>query len=229
MRTFGAPSASTVPSAKAVGSGRRSRETALASFSNATKRSIGLSGISAVTAEDRTNHAAQHRAAKASSRRPAALLDVRRRDDAVRQARERQRLEQYAAWSAEPRKEQSFPAEERRLHAGHHFDVVLDPLLHGHEAPGVDAQRFARRQPDLVQRAARVQEDQAIGALDPLENEPFAAKKSGADSFRERDGHVHTPRRAQEAVLLRDDDPAPLGQLHRPDLAGKMRREGDVL
>src|SRR4029450_8759853 len=66
----------------------------------------------------------------------------RRLVDAVGQSAERQRLQPHLARSAQRRKEQSLPAEERRLHLADELDVVAHRGLQRHQAAGVDAQGF---------------------------------------------------------------------------------------
>src|SRR4051812_43071488 len=131
MRTDGWPPSPTVPSANAVGSGRRSTPTSRASASSAVNRSNGSrrgasGGASLIATED----AAEQRATEPTEH--AAFLDARaagtrrRRDDAVGETRERHRLEDHAAGPRESGEEEPFAAEERRLDAGHHLDVVAN-------------------------------------------------------------------------------------------------------
>src|SRR5206468_754508 len=121
----------------------------------------------------------------------------RRGDDAVGQARERQRLQDDATWPRELRKEQSLAAEERGLDAGHHLNVVVHRLFQSDETAGVHAQRFSLRQLRLGQCARRVQKRETV-ASEPLEDETLASEESGADSPVEGDADVDTERRAEK-------------------------------
>src|SRR5687767_7577964 len=135
MRAEGWPSRPTVASANAVGSGRRSIPTRRASSRSAAKRAIGsevgssydgatraLAVVTIEQAAQRAEHTAFLTAAAAGARR--------RSKDPVGQARERQRLEYDTPRTGELDEEQSLTAEQRRLDARHHLNVVVDALLH---------------------------------------------------------------------------------------------------
>ena len=64
------------------------------------------------------------------------------RRDPVREAGEGQGLQDDATGAGQLHEEQAFTAEQRRLDARHHLDVVVDRIFHRHDAAGVDAQDF---------------------------------------------------------------------------------------
>src|SRR5206468_12444820 len=64
----------------------------------------------------------------------------RRLVEPIGQPAERQRLQPHLAGTAQGREEQSFSAEERRLHAAHELDVVVDRRLQRDQATRVNAQ-----------------------------------------------------------------------------------------
>ena len=76
----------------------------------------------------------------------------------------------------------------------------------------------------LLQGPARVHERPPV-PLEALHDEPFAAEEAGAEAPLEGDPDAHALRGGEERVLLRDDLPAELRQVHRLDLPGIGRRE----
>src|SRR5687768_8668181 len=131
-----------------------------------------------------------------------------RGDDAVGEARERERLENDPARSRQENEEETLSAKERGFHAGHHLNVVSDAVFHRDETARVNAQRLAGSELHLRQRARRVEEREAV-AVEALQDEPFAAEEAGSDAAVERDAHFDPEGRAQERVLLRDDPAIP--------------------
>src|SRR5262245_8017766 len=174
--------------------------------------------------------AVQQTAERAEDRALAAATAAglrRRRVDASSQAAERQRLQPHASRSAHRREEETLAAEERRLDAAHHLDVVAHRRLHTDEAAGVDAQDLARTQVALHERAAGVDEAPAV-ALQTLHDEALAAEQADAELALERDADRHTLGGDQERVLLADDLAAHLGQVRGHDLARDGGAEGDA-
>src|SRR6185369_10525909 len=163
MRTDGCPSAPTVARANAVGSGSRSGPTSVATASSSTNRSNGSRSSTPIagTLLIATEHTAEDRAAEptehASFLLARAARTRRRGNDPVGEPREGHRLKDHPSGPRERGEEQSFPAEQRRLHPGHELDVVLDACLHRDDAAGVDAQHLARFQLLLPQRARGVE------------------------------------------------------------------------
>ena len=123
--------------------------------------------------------------------------------DAIGQAAERQRLQPHVAGPGERGEEQALAAEERRLHPADELDVVVDRRLHRDQAAGVDAQRLARLELQLVQHAAGVDEGEAV-ALQALHDEALAAEQAGADLPLEGDADRDALGGAEERVLLAD-------------------------
>ncbi len=99
------------------------------------------------------------------------------RDDATRQPTQRQRLQPHVPRAAQRREEQAFAAEKRALDVADVLDVVVDTRLKGDETSRVDAQRFTRSELALINRAAGVNEREAV-ALQALQDEAFAAEES---------------------------------------------------
>src|SRR3569833_3236228 len=185
----------------------------------------------AISVEHRAEHATDQtcRADVAESLVVLMAAVIRRRgENAVGETGERHRLQQYATRPLQSGEEEPFAAEQGRLDARHHLNVVVDTRVHRDDAAGVHAQPFTRLKIYLVHRARRVQERHA-NAIDALENEAFAAEEAGADAAGERDRHVRAARRAEERVLLRDDRSAPVAEIDGFDLAREMRQEGNVL
>ena len=79
-----------------------------------------------------------------------------------------------------------------------------------------------------MHRAAGVHEAEAV-AFELLHDEPFAAEQADAELALEGDADRDALGRAEERVLLADQLPAELLQIHRQDLAGIRRRERDLL
>ena len=152
----------------------------------------------------------------------------RGRDDAIREAAQRQRLQPDVSGAAQRREEQTFAAEERRFDFADGLDVVLHRRLEGHDAAGVHAQRFADAELLLDDGAARVNERPSV-ALQALHDEALAAEKTGADLLVERDADAHALRGAEEGILLRDQFTANLRQVNGNDLAWIRRAERDLL
>src|SRR5690242_15076190 len=167
-----------------------------------------------VAVDHRADHAAEDSASEpAKSFLTTHATGTRRGgENAIRKSRKRHRLQQYASRPAKSREKQPLATEERCLDTRNHLDVVVDLLLHRHEASGVDAKRFSGGESDFVQRTRRMEEGQPV-ALDALENESLAAKESGADTLGKCDRNVRAARRHEERILLRDDRPAPITQI----------------
>ena len=102
------------------------------------------------------------------------------------------------------REEDAFAAEQRRLDPADELDVVVDARLQRHQAAGVDAQRLAGREIEVMNRAAGVHEAQAV-AFELLHDEAFAAEQPDAELLLERDADRDAAGRAEERVLLADE------------------------
>ncbi len=122
--------------------------------------------------------------------------------------------------------ERAFAAEEHGLEVAGHLDVVADTRREGDQASGVDSQGLTL-QMLLDDRAARVDEDLAV-ALQPLQDEPLAAEESGSETLLEGDADTGALGRTEKGVFLAKELAAVRGQIHRDDLAGIGRREGDM-
>ena len=120
-------------------------------------------------------------------------------------------------------KNRPFAAEERGLHPADELDVVVDRRLHRDQAAGVDAQRLARLELQLVQHAAGVDEREAV-ALQPLHDEALAAEQAGADLLLEGDADRDALGGAEERVLLADQLAAERLEVHRQDAARDRAR-----
>ena len=105
--------------------------------------------------------------------------------------------------------------------------VVVDAVGEGHQATGVDPQRLAI-QLAADQRAAGVDEDQAI-ALELLQDEALAAEETGAQALGEGDADPGAIGCAEERVLLAEQAPADIVQVHRHHAARIGRGKGHVL
>ena len=98
--------------------------------------------------------------------------------------------------------------------------------LEGDQAAGIDAQRFAL-QLALDDGAAGVDEDHAV-ALQALQDKPLAAEEAGAEPALEGDADLGAGGGTEEGVFLAEDLAAHPAQVHRDDLAGIGRGEGDM-
>src|SRR4051812_40232995 len=112
MRTDGWPSSPTVPSANAVGSGRRSGPTSRAAassvvkWSNGSRTGAGAGASLLIPTEDAAEQRATEPAEHTSFLHARAPRARRGSDNAVGESREGHRLQQYAARSGERREEQ---------------------------------------------------------------------------------------------------------------------------
>src|SRR6478609_3676080 len=213
MRTEGCPSSPTVARANAVGSGRRSGPTLVATASSSTKRSNGSRSATKVVeslliapedaaekgAAEPTEHAAFLLATAARARRGG--------DDPVGEPREGHRLQDHLSRARERGEEEPLSAEQRRLHPRDELDVVLDALLHRHDAARIHTEHIARLEVLLPERAGCMKHRHAVAA-DALQDESLAAEEARADSLGERDVHLRPLRRAEEGIILRNDDAA---------------------
>src|SRR5215218_4104485 len=149
------------------------------------------------------------------------------RNDAVSETRERQCLENDAAWSGEFDEEQTFAAEQCGLHSRDRLNVIVDGRLECHEAAGIDTEDFTRFELHRVKRPAGMQEHEAV-ARELLQDESLAAEEAGTEPARERDAHVDAASAAEERVLLRDERSADVAQVDGLDLPGVWRGKRDI-
>ena len=70
-------------------------------------------------------------------------------------------------------------------------------------------------------------ESQAV-TFELLQDEPLTAEKTGTQALAEADADLRTVSRAEKGILLADQRAAEAAQLHRHDLAGIRRGEGDA-
>ena len=165
-----------------------------------------------------------------SSRRPAPLTPGDGLDDAIGQAAERQRLQPDVARArCSVAKNRPFAAEERGLHAADELDVVVDRRLQRDEAAGVDAQRLARL--ELAARAACRRRGRRRGRrrCRRCMMKPSPPNRP-TPIFLWKAMPIETPLAAQrnESFWQISSPPSCL-EVHRQDVAGVGRGEGDVL
>src|SRR5688572_23259841 len=149
-------------------------------------------------------------------------------EHAAGQAREWQRLEPDASGAGEGGEEEAFAAEEGVFEAADELDVEGDAWGEADDAAGVDLEGVAGAEVAFHERAAGVDECDAV-AGEALHDEAFAAEESDADLFLEGDADLGALGGAEEGVLLADHFAAQLTEAHGDDLAGVGGGEGDLL
>ena len=106
-----------------------------------------------------------------------------------------------AAWSGELDEEQSFAAKQRGLHSRNGLDVVVDRWLERDEAARVDVEHLTRSEIHRVQRAAGMQEHEAV-AGELLQDESLAAEETGTElDARKRCSRRRHARRTRNAFF----------------------------
>src|SRR5205814_1019764 len=109
-----------------------------------------------------------------------------------------------------------FSAEKRVAESADELNIVRDRLGKRDDAAGVDAELLAGREIELQHVAAGMQEEQTLSA-DLLQDESFAAEKSGAETLGEGDRQIDVADRAEKRVPLRED--SRVVQLNRKNLS----------
>src|SRR6185295_13959054 len=181
---------------------------------------------SVVVAEDPAEHAADRAGAehRALVLRAAALRQ--RSEDARREPRERQALQPHRSRPGDLGEEEALAAEEGRLDLADVLDLERYVRRQRDEAAGVDEERLAGVQLAAEDRAAGVDEGEAV-AVEALHDEALAAEEADRQALLEPDAERDAARGAEERVLLADQRAAELAQVHRQDLAGVRRGERD--
>ena len=128
---------------------------------------------------------------------------------------ERHALHDDPARTGERGQEQAFPAEDRGSDAAGELDVVIDALVEGDDAAGVDLKDLGGLERELDEIAAAVDEDRPRPG-EPFQNESLAAEKARPDALDELDVDLDRVLRAQETIALNDHALA-RGQVKRLD------------